>query len=145
VKGAIVELAETLVFVGMVRGHVVGKSEEKESEGFSRDKVKAGPLDAMGAWLGFKRVARGLRGLFHLFESVYDGGVELMLIGEVVFKVAAGCKCLRTEGTLMASRESTKETAEVELMERRGDILTVLTMKGGKVARVHPGVLSRGK
>jgi hypothetical protein len=139
------ELAETLVLAGMVRRHVVGESEEKESEGFSWDEVEAGLLGATGVRLRFEWVVKGLRDLFHLFESVYDGGVELVFVGEVVLKIATGCKCLWTEGTPVASRELTKETVEVELAECRGDISTALTVKEGKVARVHSGVVNHGK
>jgi hypothetical protein len=139
------EFAEALMLIGVVRGHVVGKSEEKESEGFSWNKVKAGILDTMGAWLGFACVARGLRDLFHLFELMYNSGVEFVFIGEMVFKVAAGCKCLWTEGAPVASRESTKETVEMEVTERRGGVLAVPTMKEGEVARVHSEVATCGK
>jgi hypothetical protein len=144
-KWAVMELAETLVLAGMVRRYVVGESEEKVSEGFSQDEVEAGLLGATGVQLRFEWAAKGLRDLFHLFESVYDGGVEFVFVGEVVLKVAAGCKCLWTEGTPVASRELTKETVEVELAKRRGDVLTALTMKEGKVTRVHSGFVNRGK
>jgi hypothetical protein len=70
VKWAVMELAEILVLVGMIGRHFVGKSEEEESKGFSRDEVKAGFLDATSAWFGRKRATRGLRDLLHLFEPV---------------------------------------------------------------------------
>jgi hypothetical protein len=139
------ELAETLVFVGMVRGYVVGESEEKESERLSWDEVEAGLLDNMGAWCGFGWMVDRLRDLFHLFESVYDRGMESVFTMEVVLEVAAGCKCFWTEGTPVASRESTEEMVEVELTECRGGVLTALTTKEGKVARMHLGVLRRGE
>jgi hypothetical protein len=71
--------------------------------------------------------------------------MELVFVGEVILKVAAGCKSFWAEVAPVASRESTEETVEVELTERRGDILTVLTAKEGKVARVHSGFLGRGE
>jgi hypothetical protein len=145
VEWAIVELAEILVFIGMVRRYVAGESEEKELEGFSRDEVEAGLLDTTGMRFGLECVVKGLGSLFHLFESVYDRGVELVFVGKMVLKVVAGCKRLWTEGTLVALRESTEEAVEVELAECRGDISTVLTTKEGKVAIVHPGVLIRGR
>jgi hypothetical protein len=138
------EFAEILVFAGMVRRYVVGESEEKESEGFSGDEVKARFLGATDARLGLEWTARGLRDSFHLFESVYDGGVELVFVEEVVLKVATGCKYPWAEGAPVASRELAKEAVEVELAERRGNVLTALTAKEGKVARVHSGIVSRG-
>jgi hypothetical protein len=139
------ELAETLVLVGMIRRYVVGESEEEESEGFSRDEVEAGFLGATRAWFGFERVVAGLRNSFHLLESVYDRGVEFVFVGKMVLEVMAACKYLWTEGTPVASREPTEKAVEVELAERRGDVSAVLTMEEGKVARVHPGVLDRGE
>jgi hypothetical protein len=139
VEWAIMELAETLVFVGMVRRYVVGEPEEEESEGLSGDEVKVRLLDATGA--RFEWATRDLRDLFHLLESVYDGGVKLVFVGEVVLEVATGCKYLWAEGTPVASRESAKETMEVELAERRGGILTILAIEEGEIAGVHSGVL----
>jgi hypothetical protein len=142
VEWAIMKLAETLVLVGVVGWYVVGESEEEESEGFSWDEVKAGLLDAVGVWFGFERAAKGVRGLLHLFESVHNRGVEFMFVGEMVLEVTAGCKCLWIEGTPVVSRELTEEAMEVELAECRGDVLTVLTVKEGELARVHPGALN---
>jgi hypothetical protein len=144
VEWAIMEFAETLVFAGMVRRYIIGEPEEKESEGFSEDKVKARFLDATGARFGLEWAARDLRDLFHLFKVVYDGGVELVFIGEVVLKVATGRKHLWAEGTPMATRELAEEAVEVELVECRGNVLTALTAKEGKVARVHSGIVGRG-
>ena len=135
------ELAEILVLASMVRGYVVGESEKEESEGFSWDEVEAGLLDATGGRPRFEWMAKGLRNLFHLFESVYDGGVELVFVGEVVFKIAAGCKCFWTEGALVALRKLTKEAVEVELAECRGGVSTALTTEGRKVTGVHSRVL----
>jgi hypothetical protein len=144
-KWAIVELAETLVFAGMVRGDVVGESKEKESEGFPRNEVEAGPLDVTGLRLELGCVATGLRGLFHLFESVYDRGVESVFVGEMVLKVAAGGERLWAEGTPVPSGKLAKETVEMELAECGGGVLTALTMKEGKVASVHLGAPNRGE
>jgi hypothetical protein len=143
VERAIMELAEILVLVGMVGRHVVGESEEKESKGFSRDEVEAGLLDTMGTRFGFGHAATGLRNLLHLLESVHDRGVELVFVGEVVLKVAAGCKRLWTEGTPVLSGKSTKEMVEMELTECGGGVLTALTTEEGKVTSVHLEALSR--
>jgi hypothetical protein len=80
-KGAVMEFAETLMFVGVVGRHFVGESEKEESEGLARDEIEAGFLGAMNMGLGCTRAARGSGGLLHLFESVYDGWMKLVLVG----------------------------------------------------------------
>jgi hypothetical protein len=142
---AVMEFAETLVLVGVVRRYVVGKSEEEESEGLPWDEVEAGPLNATGVRHGFGWMANGSRDLFHLFEAVYDRGMEFVFVMEVVLEVATSCKCFWAEGAPVASRELTKEAVEVEVTECRGGVLTALTTKEGKVARVHPGALNHGE
>ena len=79
VKGAIVELAETLMFAGVVRRDVVGEPEEEVTEGFSRDEVEARFLDTTSMWSGSDLAAGSPRDPFHLFESVYDRGVKFVL------------------------------------------------------------------
>jgi hypothetical protein len=81
VEWAIVELAETLMFAGVVRWDVVGEPEEKVTEGFSRDEVEARFLDATSMWSGSDLAAGSPRDPLHLFESVYDRRVELVLEG----------------------------------------------------------------
>ena len=66
------ELAETLVFAGVVRRHVVGEPKKEMTEGFSRDEVEVGFLDTTGMWPGGDLAARNPRDSLHLFESVYD-------------------------------------------------------------------------
>jgi hypothetical protein len=68
--------------------------------------------------------------------------MKLVFVREVVLEVAVGSECFWAEGTPVASRELTKETVEVELTERRSGVSTALTMKEGKVARVHLGPLN---
>jgi hypothetical protein len=63
--------------------------------------------------------------------------MELMLVGEVILKVAMGCKCFWAEGATMVPRELTEEAVEVKMAERRGDVLTVPATKEGKVTVVH--------
>jgi hypothetical protein len=77
---AIMEPAEILVFAGVVRRYVIGEPEKEVTEGFSRDKVEVGFLDAMGMWPGGDLAAGNPRDSFHLFEPMRDGGVELVLI-----------------------------------------------------------------
>jgi hypothetical protein len=78
---AIMEPAETLVFAGVVRRYVVGEPEKEMTEGFSRDKVEARLLDATGMWPGGDLAAGNPRDSLHLFESVYDRGMEFVLEG----------------------------------------------------------------
>jgi hypothetical protein len=75
------EPAETLMLVGVVGRHFVGKSEEEESEGLARDEVEAGFLGVTGTRFGCTCATQGLEGLLHLFELVYDGRMELVLVG----------------------------------------------------------------
>jgi hypothetical protein len=84
------KFAEALVFIGMFQWNLVGESEEKEAEGFSWDKVKVGCLDLACSRLGFGDVTKGVSGCLHLFELMYDRGVEFVLVGEVVLKIATG-------------------------------------------------------
>ena len=139
------ELAEALMFVGVIGWHFVGKSEEEESEGFARNEVETGFLDSMGTWFGRTCVTRGLRESLHLLKLMYDGRMELVLVGQMVFKVAANGERFRAEGTLMLSWELAEEAVEVELTECRGGVLAASAMEKGEVARVHSGVLGRGE
>jgi hypothetical protein len=77
----IVELAETLMFAGVVRRYVVGEPKKEVAEGFSRDEVEVRFLDATGMWSGNDLAAGNPRDSFHLFESMYDRGMELVLEG----------------------------------------------------------------
>jgi hypothetical protein len=54
---------------------------KKMTEGFSRDEVEARFLDAASMWSGSDLAAGNLRDSLHLFESVYDRGVELVFEG----------------------------------------------------------------
>jgi hypothetical protein len=101
VKRTIVELAETLMFAGVIRWYVVGESEEEMTEGLSRDEVEARFLDASSMWFGSDLAAGDPRGSFHLLESMYDRGMELVFEGKMIFKIAAGGERFRAEGTLM--------------------------------------------
>jgi hypothetical protein len=51
------------------------------TEGFSRDEVEASFLDATGMRPGSDLASRDPRDLLHLFESVYNRGVELVFEG----------------------------------------------------------------
>jgi hypothetical protein len=81
VEWTIVELAETLMFAGVVRRYVVGEPEEEMMEGFSWDEVEARFLDATSMWSGSDLAAGNPRDSLHLFESVYDRGMELVFEG----------------------------------------------------------------
>jgi hypothetical protein len=78
---AIMELAEALVFAGVIRRYVVGKPKEEMTEGLSRDEVEARSLDALGMWSGSDLAAGNPRDSLHLFESVHDRGMELVFEG----------------------------------------------------------------
>jgi hypothetical protein len=69
--------------------------------------------------------------------------MELMLVGEMLFEVAASSEDLWTERAMVSSGESTEESMEVKVSKRSGDELTVFAVEGRKVAMVHPGVLER--
>jgi hypothetical protein len=60
-------------------------------------------LDAARMWFGFGGAMEGMSDLLHLFESVYDRGVEFVLVGEVPFKIAASRECLWTERAAVSS------------------------------------------
>jgi hypothetical protein len=77
----IMEPAETLVFAGVVRRYVVGEPEKEVTEGFPRDKIEARLLIAMGMGPGGDLAAGNSRDPLHLFESVYNRGVEFVLEG----------------------------------------------------------------
>jgi hypothetical protein len=68
----IMEFAEALVFIGMLRWNFVRELEEEEVERFSQNKVKAGCLDSARTWLGFRGTMKGVSGHLHLLESMYD-------------------------------------------------------------------------
>jgi hypothetical protein len=68
----IVEFAEALVFIGMLRWNFVGKPEEEEMEGLSWNKVEARCFDLPCMWLGLNGTLKGVWGCLHLFEPVYD-------------------------------------------------------------------------
>jgi hypothetical protein len=138
-----IECLEALVLIGVLQWDFVGESEEKEVEGFSWNKIEVGCLDFSWPWLGLGGTLGGVSGCLHLFESVHDGGVELMFVGEMVLEVVVGHECFQTEGTAVASRKSAEEAMEVEVVECRGNVLTVLTMEEGKIALVHPNVVRR--
>jgi hypothetical protein len=75
VEWAVVEFAEALVFIGMLRWYFVRKTEEKESEGFSWNEVETWFLDIAHVarpWFRLGGATEGMSVLFHLFESVYD-------------------------------------------------------------------------
>jgi hypothetical protein len=72
VERTVVEFAEALVFVGMLRWYLVRKLEEEESEGFSWNEIEAGALDFPRAWLELGSTVEGTSGLLHLFELVYN-------------------------------------------------------------------------
>jgi hypothetical protein len=65
--------------------------------------------------------------------------VELVLVGEVVLKVATDREHFWAEWAMVAPRELTEKVMEVEVAECRGDVLTVLTMEEGEVTLVHSG------
>jgi hypothetical protein len=75
------EFAEALVFAGVVRRYVVGEPKEEMTEGLFRDEVEARFLDAAGMWSGSDLAAGNPRDSLHLFESVYDRGMELVFEG----------------------------------------------------------------
>ena len=75
------ELAETLMFIGVIGWYFVGKSEEEEPEGLAWNEVETGLLDPTGARFGRACVVRNLRGLLHLLEPMYSGWMELVLVG----------------------------------------------------------------
>jgi hypothetical protein len=81
VKWTIVELAETLMFAGVIRRYVVGEPEEEMTEGLSRDEVEARFLVATSMWSGSDLAAGNPRDSFHLLESMYDRGMELVFEG----------------------------------------------------------------
>jgi hypothetical protein len=81
VEWTVMELAETLMFAGVIRRYIVGKPEEEKSERFPRNEVKTGFLDFAGPRSRCGRVTMGLRGWFHLFESVYDRGMKFVFEG----------------------------------------------------------------
>jgi hypothetical protein len=87
---AIMELAEALMFVSVLRWNLVGKSEEEESEGLSQDKVEVRFLTLMYTRFSPAGMLEGVFGHLHLSESMYNGGMELMLVGEVPFVIAVG-------------------------------------------------------
>jgi hypothetical protein len=139
------KFAEALVFIGMFQWNLVGESEEKEAEGFSWDKVKVGCLDLACSRLGFGDTMKGVTGRLHLFELMYDRGVEFMLVGEVVLKIVTGRECLWAERTAVVLRELAEESMEVEMTEHRGGVLTALTTEEGKVTVVHSDVVECGE
>jgi hypothetical protein len=81
VEWTIVELAETLMLAGVIRRYVVGEPEEEVTEGFPRDEVETRFLDTTGMWPGGDLAAGNPRDSLHLFESVYDRGVEFVFEG----------------------------------------------------------------
>jgi hypothetical protein len=77
----VMELAKTLVFAGVIRGYIVREPKEEMMEGFSRDEVEARFLDASSMWPGSDLAAGNPRDSLHLFEPVYDRGMELVFEG----------------------------------------------------------------
>jgi hypothetical protein len=137
----VVKLAEALVFVGVLRWHLVREPEEEESERFSWDEVEAGTLDLACAWLGLGGAVKGMSGFLHLFEPVYNWGVKLVFVSDVSLEIAAGWECFWAERAVVPSRESTKELMEVEVTKRRCDELPISAVEEGEVAVVHPAVM----
>ena len=134
------ELAETLMFAGVIRWYVVGEPEEEMMEGLSRDEVEARFLDASSMWSGSDLAAGNPRDSFHLLESMYDRGMELVFEGKMIFEIAAGGERFRAEGALVTSGQSTEKTVEVELAECGSGVSTTLTTEGRKVTGVHSRV-----
>jgi hypothetical protein len=122
---AVVELIEALVFVGMLWWYLVRETEEEEPEGFSWDKVEAGTFDFACVWLGLGVMVKGMSGLLHLFEPVYNRGVKLVFVSEVSLEITVGWKCFRAERAAVPSRESAEESMEVEIVKHRCDELAV--------------------
>jgi hypothetical protein len=91
--------------------------------------------------LGLGGTLEGVSGCLHLFEPMHDGRVEFVFVGEMALKVAAGCEHFRAERATVASRKLTEEVMEVEVAERSGDVLAMLTVEEGKVAFVHSNVV----
>jgi hypothetical protein len=58
-------------------------------------------------------------------------------------EVSAGCEHLSAERATVASRKLTEEAIEVEMAERRGDVLAMPTVEEGKVTLVHSNVVGR--
>jgi hypothetical protein len=87
---AVVKFAKALVFVGMFQQYFVGEPEEEESEGLSWDKVEVWFITFAFTRLGFLGAMKGGIVLFHLLELMYDRGVELVLVSEVILEVAVG-------------------------------------------------------
>jgi hypothetical protein len=83
---------------------------------------------------------KGMSCLLHLFEVVYNGGVKLVLVSEVIFEIVAGCERLQAERAAMPSREPTEELMEVEVAKCGCDKLAVPTVEEWEVAVVHPVV-----
>ena len=87
---------------------------EEEPEGLSWDEVETG-------WFGntrfdFASTLKGTGFIFHLFEPMYDCGVEFVLVGEMPLKVGPKVKCFWAEGATVASGKSTKELMISEVM-----------------------------
>ena len=106
-EGAVVILVEALMFVSMLQWDFVGEAKEEESEGFSWDKVETGWFGNAG--FDFVSMLQGTGSILHLFEPMYDYGVELVLVGEVFLKVGPKVKCFWAEGAMVTSGKSAKE------------------------------------
>jgi hypothetical protein len=89
---------------------------------------------------GLGDVSEGVNGLLHSFEPVYNGGMEVVFVGEVPFKVATSCECLWAKRAAVSLRELTEKLVEVEVTKRRCDELAISAAEEGKVTVVHPVV-----
>jgi hypothetical protein len=132
VERAVMELAEALMFIGVLRWDFVRESEEEESERLSQNKVEAGCLDPVHVRLGLGGALEGISDCLHLSELMYDRRVKFMFVGETPLGVAMGGEHFWTEGTAMVSRESTEELMECGVSE-----VAVAAVEEGKVAMVH--------
>jgi hypothetical protein len=80
---------------------------------------------------------KGMGGRLHLLESMYDGRVEFMFIGEVPLEVAVGRECLWAERAAVVSRESTETSVEIEVAGHRCGKVAVVTVEEGEITMVH--------
>jgi hypothetical protein len=141
VEWAIMELAKTLVFIGVLWWNLVGEPEEKEMEGLFWDKVEAGAFDFACVWFGLGGAVEGMSSLLYLFEPVNNWGMKLVLVSEVSLKVATGWECLRAKRAVVLLRELTEELMEVEVTKHRHDELAIFAVEEGKIAVVHPVIM----
>jgi hypothetical protein len=89
----------------------------------------------------------GVSDLLHLFELVYNRGVEFVLVGKVPFKIATSGECLWTERAAVPSGKPTEEPMEVEVVNwqslqwRRGKSLRCIQMLRGIWERFQSNVV----